>query len=35
MLFTDGHVDFLVDSTDLQTLNDLANKDDGNVITFQ
>ncbi len=34
MLFSDGHVDFLVNSTDLQTLNDLANKDDGNVITF-
>jgi len=29
--FTDGHVDFLSDETSLQILNNLANRDDGNV----
>ncbi len=33
-VFADGHVDFLTDSTDMQTLNDLANKDDGNVVSL-
>ena len=33
-VFADGHVDYLSDSTDLQTLNDLANRDDGNVVSF-
>jgi len=31
VLYGDGHVDLLRDSTDLQLLNDLANRDDGNV----
>jgi len=31
ILYGDGRVDFLNDSTDLQLLNDLANRDDGNV----
>ncbi len=33
--YADGHVGFLVDSTDLQILNDLANRDDDNVLTLQ
>lgn len=32
VLFADGHVDLLTDETDLQTLNNLANRDDGNVV---
>ncbi len=35
VLFADGHVDFLSDSTDLQTLNDMANKGDGNIVNLQ
>ncbi len=31
VLFTDGHVEFLTDSTELQVLHDFANRDDGNV----
>jgi len=34
VLYADGHADFLIDSTDLQVLNDLANRDDGNVISL-
>jgi len=30
--FTDGHVKYLTDDTSLQVLNNLANRDDGNVI---
>ncbi len=33
-VFADGHVSFLSDSTDLQPLNDLANRDDGNVVNL-
>jgi len=33
-MFADGHVDFLSDELELQTLNDLANRDDGNTISF-
>ena len=32
VLFTDGHVEFLTDETDMQTLNNLANRDDGNLL---
>ncbi len=32
VLFADGHVDYLSDETDMQTLSDLANRDDGNVL---
>ena len=34
VLFADGHVDYLSDETDMQTLSDLANRDDGNVLTL-
>ncbi len=30
-LFADGHVSYLADATELQTLHDLANRDDGNI----
>jgi prepilin-type processing-associated H-X9-DG protein len=30
--YADGHVDFLTDELDLQTLSNLANRDDGNVV---
>jgi len=33
VVFADAHVDNLISETDLQLLNDLANRDDGNVIT--
>ena len=33
VLFADGHIQFLTDSTDLQTLNNLANRNDGNIIS--
>jgi len=34
VMFTDGHVVFLAEETDLQTLNDLANRDDGNMLSL-
>jgi len=34
VLFADGHVDYLSDDTEIQTLNDLANRDDGNTISL-
>jgi len=34
VLYADGHAAFLIDSTDMQILNDLANRDDGNVISL-
>ena len=33
VLFADGHVDFLQESTSLQALSNLASRDDGNVIS--
>ncbi|MBY0460858.1 MAG: DUF1559 domain-containing protein [Gemmataceae bacterium] len=34
MLFADGHVQFLTNSTDLVTLQNLVDKDDGNVVNL-
>jgi len=34
MLFADGHVQFLMDSTDINTLKNLVDKDDGNVVSI-
>jgi prepilin-type processing-associated H-X9-DG protein len=34
VLFADGHVTMLSESTELQTFKDLANRDDGNVVAL-
>src|SRR5262249_48298114 len=34
MLFADGHVQFMRDSTDLIALQNLVDKDDGNIVTL-
>jgi len=34
MLFADGHVQFMRDTTDLATVKNLVDKDDGNVVSF-
>jgi len=34
VMFADGHVDYLADDTELQTLNDLSNRNDGNTTVF-